>query len=106
MPIYARCCRANHDYPKATIKSALIAMIATTQDAETRDDLISAFVHLADWQEGIGPGRHFQVDLFEGGDSTESARRICAAGPSIMETGDRVIAEMKALIDELKSLGM
>jgi hypothetical protein len=70
-------------YPRSTIKSALIATITTTQDANARDELISAFVHLADWQEGIGPGPHSLFDLIDGGDVTEEARRICAAGPSI-----------------------
>jgi hypothetical protein len=54
---------------------------------------------LADWQEGIGPGPHSVAQLFGGNDLVEEARRIRDAGPSIMKTGERVIAEMKALID-------
>jgi hypothetical protein len=93
-------------YPKATIKLALIAAIAVTEDTTMREQLRSAFVQLADWQEGIGPGPHSMIELIGGDDLVEEARRIGAAGPSIMKIGARVTAEMQALPAELKSLGM
>jgi hypothetical protein len=93
-------------YPKATIKLALIAAITVTEDSKMREQMRSAFVQLADWQEGIGPGPHSMVDLFGGNDLVEEAKRISAAGPAIMKIGAQVIAEMQALLDELKSLGM
>jgi len=93
-------------YPKATIKLALIAAITVTEDTKMREQMRSAFVQMADWQEGIGPGPHSVVDLFGGDDLVEEAKRVYAAGPSIMKIGAQVIAEMPALLDELKSLGM
>lgn len=92
-------------YPKATIKSALIAAIAVTEDAKMREWLRSAFVQLADWQEGIGPGPHSMVDLFGGDGLREEAKRISEAGPSMLKIGAEVIAEMQALLAELKALG-
>jgi hypothetical protein len=93
-------------YPKATIKLALIAAIAVTEDAKMREQLKTAFTQLADWQEGIGPGPHSVADLLGGNDPVEQAKRISAAGPAIMKIGAQVIAEMQASLEELKSLGM
>jgi hypothetical protein len=93
-------------YPKGKIEEALIAGIAATQDAKARDMLMGAYVTLADWQDGIGPGPHspdFRQRLGE--NILATAKRIADA-PSLTELPEKVAAEAQTLIAELKSLGL
>lgn len=93
-------------YPKPVIKRAMIAVMSITQDAKMRELLKSSYVSLADWQEGIGPGPHLLETAMAIEDVRASAGAVCAASPSYMEINAKVIAEMQALMAELKVLGL
>ena len=58
------------------------------------------------WQEGIGPGPHPLETAMAIEDVRASAGAVCAASPSYMEINAKVIAEMQALMAELKVLGL
>jgi hypothetical protein len=92
-------------YPKIKIKEALMIGIFATHDATARDMLKGAYVSLADWQEGIGPGLH-DLDLTDrpGDETRAQARRIVESGPAYLALSKRVTTEMEQLIKELKSL--
>jgi hypothetical protein len=87
-------------YPKPRIKAALITAIKATKDAKIRVQLKAAFVALADWQEGVGPG----PEAFE--TTLKRAQRVATRCPSFAELSAKVAAEGRALLDELKSLGL
>jgi hypothetical protein len=62
--------------------------------------LKAAFVALADWQKGVGPG----PEAFE--TTIKRAQRVAASSPSFAELSAMVTTEGRALLDELKSLGL
>ncbi len=87
-------------YPKPQIKSALVAAIKATQDVKVRGQLKAAGVALADWQEGVGPG----PEAFE--TTIKRAQSAAASSPSFAELSAMVATEGRALLDELKSIGL
>jgi len=94
-------------YPKATIKAALIAALSVTKDPKMREQLKSSFVSLADWQEGVGPGPYpFDPKMKDGEDTLAMAKRIAEAPSSFPEISAKMLAEGRALLDELKALGV
>lgn len=93
-------------FPKPAIKSALIAAIKTSDDATMREQLKAAYVMLADWQDGIGPGPHsLEVTAADLADPMAAAKRF-TAGASLTEVPARAAAEGQTLLAELKSLGL
>jgi hypothetical protein len=74
-------------YPKPVIKAALIVAIAVTKDAPMREQLKSGYVMLADWQEGVG--------------SADAAK-----SSSFPDISAKMLAEGRALDDELRALGL
>jgi hypothetical protein len=113
---YASAMRAKHSivadasslpYPKKSIKRAILFVLATSSDPAAREQLRSAYVSLAEWQEGIGPGPYaFDITPSEVEDPRATAERIAAAGPLVPDIPARVAAESKALLDELKARGL
>jgi hypothetical protein len=94
-------------HPKLKIKEALMIGIAATRDVKERDTLKAAFMALADWQEGIGPGPHdLDVAARPGEDIRAIAKRVAEAGPAYLALSKRVTEEMEQLLAELKTLGL
>ena len=94
-------------YPKSVIKVAILAALSIAGDTRVRERLKAAFVSLADWQEGIGPGPH-DLDAAQRPGETiqELAKRISQTAPAFMALSKRVTTEMEGLLAELKSLGL
>jgi hypothetical protein len=105
-------------YPKPVIKAALLAAISLTPDAKMREQLKVSFVSLADWQEGVGP-RPYPFDTTDtakiasadflsmsDADTLAMIKRMAPAMPAYTDMTVRVAAEAKALLDELKALGL
>jgi hypothetical protein len=94
-------------YPKPEIKAAIVSVLLCNPDSKIREQLRSAYVTLANWQEGVGPDpRAFDLTThFRGDDIVAEAKRVSAASPAIMEMEGKVIAEMQRLLAELKALG-
>ena len=44
-------------HSKPRIKEAIVVAMRSMQDPHMRDQLMKAYVSLADWQEGVGPTR-------------------------------------------------
>ncbi|MFI4869434.1 MAG: hypothetical protein ACHQDD_08795 [Steroidobacterales bacterium] len=110
---YADALRAKHSiaadasslpYPKKRIKRAILFVLATSSDPAAREQLRSAYVSLADWQEGIGPGPYaFDITPSDVEHPRATAERIAAAGPVVPDIPARIAAETKVLLDELKA---
>ena len=95
-------------FPKPAIKAALVFAIKESDDPTIREQLKAAYVMLADWQDGIGPGPHsFEFSPAELADPMTAAKRIAAAGRAFTEKiPAKAAAEGQALLNELKSLGL
>jgi hypothetical protein len=94
-------------YPKNRIKAALVAAIKLSPDPKQREQLKAAYVGLAGWQDGIGPGPGvFEVTQADLNDPISAMKRIAAAGPEFTEIPERVAADGEALFAELKSMGL
>lgn len=93
-------------YPKPVIKAALIAAISATNDAKMLEQLKSAFISLADWQEGIGPGPHVFNVTDKDLENPMATMKQIQANQSFTDVPARVAAEAQELSNELKALGL
>jgi hypothetical protein len=93
-------------YPKATIKSALLAALSVTTDMKMREQLKAGFVMLANFQENVGPGPYpFDSKRRDGEDDAAMMKRIAATPAPFPEVAAKTLAEERALLAELKTLG-
>jgi hypothetical protein len=94
-------------YPKARIKEALIHAMRVTEDAKSRELLKDGYMYLSEWQEGVGQGPGpFDFTQADIDDHLRTARRIASEGPAFMKLNAQSIVEGKALLEELKALGL
>jgi hypothetical protein len=93
-------------YSKSIIKEALVVAMMATKDKQVRDQIMCSFLYLADWQDGIGPGPHdLNLTPRPGETIQERAKRFMEKSPAYMELSKKVVLEMQALFEELKTRG-
>jgi hypothetical protein len=95
-------------YPKEKIKEALIIGLGLTSDSQMREMIKVAYIHLADWQEGVGDtdlGLDLsKIDLDD--DPTKLAGSISKQRAGYEKWAPIVNAEQKALQQELEDTGL
>lgn len=94
-------------YPKMQIKEALIVGLKGISDPKMKDAIMTGYLHLADWQEGVGDF-HVGLDIgsFElGGDIRELAEKIASQGDEFEKWQSVVAAEQEDLKNDLVKLG-
>ncbi len=95
-------------YPKAQIKEALRNAMSVATDKQMREQLVQAYIFLADYQEGVGakPIGIDSLNASHGGDLRARAAEIVAQGAAYEKWKPLVEAEIKASFAELKRLGL
>jgi hypothetical protein len=92
-------------HPKDRIKRALSTVLSANPDPAARAALKEAFLDLARWQDGLGPGPHpWEIDAGDGVDSLALARRIAAAAVAFAPVQARSAAESEQLAAEWNAL--
>jgi hypothetical protein len=96
-------------HPKARIKEALVFALHTTSDANMRKQLITAYLALADWQDGVGAtplGIDLtKMDLQGNPDVANLAKKFLTQNASMEKWRPQIEAEQRVLLAELQNLG-
>ncbi|GEM_PF-838412 len=95
-------------YPKSTIKTALIAAIKSTEDAQMKEHLKAAFIMLADWQDGVGEtDKGISVaDLNQEEDPEKQAKKLIDNSDDFNRWSAIMLKEQETLKQELIDLGL
>jgi hypothetical protein len=94
-------------YPKALIKQAIILLLEINTDLQIKEQLIFAYLLLADWQEGVG-NTNAGLDLSNMELTTgpaELAERVSAQDDADKMWTNKAEKERRQLRTELQELG-
>jgi len=92
-------------FPKNQIKAALIIAMQDELDPQVRDQMKTGYMHLADFQEGVG-SQSYEVTPQDAVDPQAFKKRIDGLKPAFTEMPQIVAAEAQGLTEELKALGL
>jgi hypothetical protein len=100
-------------YPKDEIKRAILVMLVAVDDPGFREHLKAAYLHLADWQVGVGP-THRGLDptsLVKTSretllDPSKSFQELLRDSAALAKWLPIMEAEQEILIQELRQLGL
>jgi hypothetical protein len=97
-------------YPKGEIKTAIVVMLSKVNDSQLKEHLKSAYISLAEWQQGVGStqkGIDFtQLSNFKSDADKDKAIAAYADEMNRWKIWQPIVeAEREALIAELKTFG-